>query len=67
VSRIAIAGDRCLVIEDAPNGVEAAQGAGCRVVGVTNSVSAEKLSAADRVVASIAELNIDEVCTLIDR
>jgi HAD superfamily hydrolase (TIGR01509 family) len=49
----------CLVIEDAIVGVEAAHRAGMRCIAVTTSHSADKLSAADIVVASLGDLPID--------
>lgn len=42
---------RCLVIEDAPAGVEAARAAGMSVIAVTTTHAAAELAAADRVVA----------------
>lgn len=63
--RLGIAPQRCLVIEDAPNGVEAAHAAGCRCLAVTNSTSARNLAAADRVVASLAGIHIEDVIGLI--
>jgi HAD superfamily hydrolase (TIGR01509 family) len=47
----------CLVIEDAPAGVRAAQAAGMRCLAVTNSTSAEKLAHADRVVTSLEQVS----------
>ncbi len=47
---------RCLVVEDAPNGVAAAKAAGMRVVALTTSTTAERLSQADFVVDSYAEI-----------
>jgi sugar-phosphatase len=44
----------CLVIEDAPAGVEAALAAGARVLGVATSHSAADLDGADFVVADLA-------------
>ena len=37
---------RCLVVEDAVNGIRAGRAAGCRVLGITSSLSAESLLAA---------------------
>jgi HAD superfamily hydrolase (TIGR01509 family) len=37
---------RCLVVEDAPNGVRAGRAAGCAVLGITSSQPAEALRAA---------------------
>jgi HAD superfamily hydrolase (TIGR01509 family) len=47
---------RCVVVEDAPQGVEAALRGGMRVVAVATSQPASRLADADRVVASLAEL-----------
>ena len=56
---------RCVVIEDAPDGVAAAKAAGCRCVAVTNSTSAEKLAEADRVVSSLSEVSVQTVMDLL--
>jgi len=45
----------CLVVEDAPAGVDAARAAAMRVVAVTTSHPADDLGAADVVVASLTE------------
>ena len=45
----------CLVVEDAVSGVAAGKAAGCRVLALTTSFSAEELEAADRVAASLAD------------
>ncbi len=65
-ARLSIAPERCVVVEDAPNGVEAAHRAGCRCVGVTNSVPRDRLAAAEIVVDSLVEVDIDRVRRLID-
>jgi sugar-phosphatase len=49
--------ERCLAIEDAPLGLEAARAAGAMTVGVTTTHSADELEA-DIVVASITDLLI---------
>ncbi|MBI2421316.1 MAG: HAD family phosphatase [Candidatus Hydrogenedentes bacterium] len=49
---------RCVVIEDAINGVEAAKAAGMRVIGVTTSFGAAQLAQADHVVASLEAVNL---------
>lgn len=46
---------RCTVIEDSALGVQAAKAAGMRCIGVTNSLPAERLAAADLTVASLAD------------
>lgn len=51
--------DQCLVIEDAPAGVEAAQKAGMKCLAVANSISTEKLSQADIVVSDLSTYSPD--------
>ena len=48
--------ETCLVIEDAPHGVEAARRAGMKCVAITTTYDRRKLSGADRVVDSFAEI-----------
>jgi len=62
---ICVAPERCVVIEDAANGVAAANAAASRCIAVTNSTDAAKLSQADLVVESLTEVNIDTVIGLI--
>ena len=50
---------RCVVVEDAPVGVQAGKAANCAVVGITGTVSAERLCEADLVVTSLRELSPD--------
>jgi homotetrameric cytidine deaminase len=49
----------CVVVEDAPNGIEAAEAAGCSCIGITSSFPAEELSAkgADIVVSGFSDLS----------
>ncbi len=47
----------CLVIEDAPQGIEAGKRAGLKTLGVTNTVSAEDLRAAG---ADAVTKNLDD-------
>lgn len=58
----------CLVVEDAPPGVEAARAAGMRTIGVTNTVAESRLRAAgaDTVSAGLADWNTDAVHHLFD-
>lgn len=51
----------CLVIEDAVAGVAAARRAGMRCLAVTTTNPREKLAAADRVVDSLAEIDVDSL------
>jgi len=51
--RLGVAPERCLVIEDAPGGIEAARRAGMRSLAVTNTRPRKELTAADAVVDSL--------------
>jgi HAD superfamily hydrolase (TIGR01509 family) len=57
---------RCVVIEDAPDGVAAAKAAGCRCVAVTNSTTEENLAAADSVVRTLEEVTVSMIEDMID-
>ncbi|MCH7813542.1 MAG: beta-phosphoglucomutase [Planctomycetes bacterium] len=59
--RLQVAPKRCLVIEDAASGVQAARRAGMAVVGIG---SARELPGADRVVGSLTEVTVDELLAL---
>lgn len=59
--KLGIAPDLCTVIEDAPNGVEAAHAAGCRCIAVTNSAGREKLKEADRVVDTLVDVDLQSL------
>jgi mannitol-1-/sugar-/sorbitol-6-phosphatase len=50
--------EECVVIEDAPSGVGAGKAAGCRVLGVLGTHSAEELWDADWVVGSLEGLKV---------
>ena len=54
----------CVAFEDSVPGIVSALGAGMRVVGVTNSYPAGKLAAAQRVVASLADVAPDDLRAL---
>ena len=65
--RLGVPPARCVVIEDAAPGVDAAHAAGMRCVGlVSTGRTAEELSAADMVVFSLAELSPELLRRLID-
>jgi sugar-phosphatase len=49
---------RCVVIEDAGPGIQAARTAGCPVIGVTNGGPAGELTAADLLVPSLTRLEL---------
>jgi HAD superfamily hydrolase (TIGR01509 family) len=54
----------CLTIEDTPAGIASAKGAGLKVLAVTNSYPEEELSGADRIVASLAGVNLQTLRNL---
>lgn len=58
---------RCVVIEDAPDGIAAAHDAGCRCIAVTNSACREKLKTADRIVSTLKEIGLPAVMDLIEQ
>jgi HAD superfamily hydrolase (TIGR01509 family) len=53
--RLGIAPEYCAAIEDSTTGVQSARQAGMTVLAVTNSLPAERLTAAHRIFASTAE------------
>jgi len=57
---------RCAVVEDAPDGVEAALAAGCSCFAVTNSVPPDRLQRAHRVVDSLKEVDLEAIRRMID-
>lgn len=50
--------EACVVIEDAPSGIQAARAAGMRVVAVATTYHREDLSEADMVVDSLVEISV---------
>ena len=63
--RMCIAPANCVVIEDAPNGIQAARAAGARCIAVTNSTDAAKLCEADLVCDSLEQINLQTIIKLI--
>jgi len=57
-TRLGAKPERCVVFEDSPHGVESAKRAGMKCVAVTNSHPAEALTAADRVVDSMEQMDL---------
>ena len=64
--RMGIEPANCVVIEDAPNGVQAAKAAGAKCIAVTNSTNAENLCEADLVCDSLGQIKLDMIQELID-
>ena len=56
-ARLGHSGADCLVIEDAPAGIEAAQAAGMRAIAITNTYPCERLTMADAVVERLTDLS----------
>ncbi|OLT14308.1 hypothetical protein BJF78_02305 [Pseudonocardia sp. CNS-139] len=61
--RLGVDPTRCVVIEDAPAGVEAGLAAGMRVVAVTTTAPPEALAAAHLVLDSVEEFLLTELVT----
>jgi sugar-phosphatase len=51
----------CVVIEDAPPGIEAAKAAGMRAIAIATTYPANRLGAADLVVGRLSDLNVESV------
>jgi HAD superfamily hydrolase (TIGR01509 family) len=65
-SRMGIIPAHCVVIEDAPSGVQAAKAAGAKCIAVTNSTTAENLFQADLICESLVKIDIETIQKLID-
>jgi len=63
--RMSLAPDQCVVIEDAPLGIEAACRAGMMCIGLTSSHAADVLSGADLIVGSLEEVSSEGLRRLI--
>jgi HAD superfamily hydrolase (TIGR01509 family) len=63
--RMGVKSADCVVIEDAPNGIQAAKAAGAKCIAVTNSTSAANLSQADLVCDSLEQIDLETIRTLI--
>ena len=64
--RIGIDPANCVVIEDAPNGVQAAKAAGAKCIAVTNSTTAAKLQEADLICKSLEQIDLETITKLIN-
>ena len=64
-ARMGVAPRRCLVIEDAVAGVQAATASGMRCLAVTTTNPGAHLTAADRVVSSLTEVGVADVEALL--
>lgn len=57
--RLGVEPARCVVFEDAPGGVEAAQRAGAHVIGVATATPPDALAPADGIVWSVADVRVE--------
>ncbi|MHC4116205.1 MAG: HAD family hydrolase [Planctomycetota bacterium] len=57
----------CVVIEDAPDGIQAAKTAGAKCIAVTNSADASKLQQADLICDSLEQIDLATIVMLIDK
>ncbi|MDP6545967.1 MAG: HAD family phosphatase [Phycisphaerae bacterium] len=65
---LSLAPQQCVVIEDAPDGVQAARAAGCKCIAVTNTFSPEilQIKEPDLIVASLSEVSLDTLLALFE-
>lgn len=56
---IGVAPQRCVVVEDAPPGIQAARSAGMTVIAVATTYSANELSAADAISSTLTGIRFD--------
>ncbi len=59
--KLNIKSKHCLVIEDAPSGVRAAEAAGMKCIAITSTHTREELKGADKIIDSFEELNIGDI------
>jgi len=57
----------CVVIEDAPNGVQAAKAACAKCIAVTNSTKAENLSQADLICDNLEQVDLEAIRNIIQK
>lgn len=58
-ARLDVESERCVVVEDAPPGIEAARAAGMHAIGVLGTYGREALSRAHALVPSVASLKVE--------
>lgn len=66
IERLGLPAARCVVFEDAPSGVQAANAAGAKCIAVTNTVASEELDGADLICGSLEMVSLATVRDLVD-
>lgn len=61
-----IAPQNCIVIEDSLAGIQAGKGAGCKVIGITTTHTADEMPNVDLVIEDFTELTIEKLYELFD-
>jgi sugar-phosphatase len=56
--RLGVPPGECLVIEDAPAGIQAARAAGTKVIGITSTYAADPLKHSDAVVGKLEQIRV---------
>ena len=56
--RLGFAPEECLVIEDAPAGIQAARAGGMKIIGMASTYASERLANADAVVLTLAAIQV---------
>jgi mannitol-1-/sugar-/sorbitol-6-phosphatase len=63
-ARLGVAPSACVAIEDSPPGLQSARSAGMRTIAVRTTSAEQALSAADRIVATVADVSPELVAEL---
>jgi beta-phosphoglucomutase len=66
VAALKLPAEKCIVIEDSLSGVQAGKAAGCKVIGVTTTHTADELSDTDYVIQDFEGLSADLLETLVN-
>ena len=67
-NKIGVAPKNCVVFEDSAQGVKAGKSAGAYVVGLTTTLPAERIAPySDRIVGTLAEVDLDEIIEILKR
>lgn len=62
--KLGVEPEKCIVIEDAPNGIEAAKNAGMKCIAITTTHKMSELKNADKIINSFKELTIKVIKNL---